>query len=148
MGCIPAQIFFRLATLILNLNLVCRKILVPHYSSKYVVIDLSIFNNEISNYIFNQRLQSVNGGDSILVEMYLTYKFQQGKAQLYGGELSIDIHPIKHLHFENSLSAVYALNKGIPSKLQTDSNRYLPFVPPFHGISELRFNFDNETKPY
>jgi iron complex outermembrane receptor protein len=112
------------------------------YSSKYIIIDFSIFNNEISNYIYNQKLQSVNGGDSIL-QSVPAYKFQQGKAQLYGGELSVDIHPIKQLHFENSFSSVYALNRGIPSKLLTDSNKYLPFIPPVHGISELRYNFDN-----
>ncbi|HLK30082.1 MAG TPA: TonB-dependent receptor [Puia sp.] len=112
------------------------------YSSKYAVINLSIFNNNLSNYIFNQRLESVFGGDSTLVAGNQTYKFQQGKAELYGGELSIDIHPLKHLHFENSLSAVYALNKGIDAKQQTDSNKYLPFVPPFHGTSELRFDFE------
>ncbi len=113
------------------------------YASKYIVIDLSIFNNEISNYIFNQKLQSVFGGDSILLGVP-AYKFQQGKAESYGGELSIDIHPVKQLHFENSFSAVYALNKGIPSKLLTDSNKYLPFISPVHGISELRYNFDNK----
>jgi iron complex outermembrane receptor protein len=113
------------------------------YASKYLVIDFSIFNNEISNYIYNQKLQSVNGGDSILQNVP-AYKFQQGKAQLYGGEMNLDIHPIKQLHFENSFSAVYALNKGIPEKLLTDSNKYLPFIPPVHGISELRYNFDSK----
>ncbi|MBS1975002.1 MAG: TonB-dependent receptor, partial [Bacteroidetes bacterium] len=116
------------------------------YSSKYAVINLSVFNNDISNYIFNQRLQSVFGGDSVLVAGNQTYKFQQGKAKLYGGELSIDIHPIKPLHFENSISAVYALNKGIVPKQLTDSNKYLPFIPPLHGISELRYDFDIKEK--
>src|SRR5579862_2907459 len=112
------------------------------YASKYLVIDFSIFNNEISNYIFNQKLQSVYGGDSVLQNVP-AYKFQQGKAQLYGGEMNLDIHPIKQLHFENSFSAVYALNKGVSGKFLADSNKYLPFITPVHGISELRYNFDN-----
>ncbi|MBS1918298.1 MAG: TonB-dependent receptor [Bacteroidetes bacterium] len=112
------------------------------YSSKYVVINFSVFNNAISNYIFNQRLLSANGGDSVIVAGNQTYKFQQGKAELYGGELSIDIHPVKALHFENSISAVYALNKGVDPKLQSDSNKYLPFIPPLHGTSELRYDFE------
>jgi iron complex outermembrane receptor protein len=114
------------------------------YSSNYVVINLSIFNNHISNYIFNQRLESAYGGDSVLVAGTQTYKFQQGKAELYGGELSIDFHPVKQLHFENSISAVYALNKSISPESQTDSNKYLPFVPPLHGASELRFDFNRK----
>lgn len=114
------------------------------YSSKYAVIQLSIFNNNLNNYIFNQRLLNSAGDDSVIVAGNQTYKFQQGKAALYGGELSIDIHPVKPLHFENSLSVVYGKNKGVDPKLQNDSNRYVPFIPPLHGVSELRY--DIETK--
>ncbi len=113
------------------------------YSSKYAVITLGVFNNTISNYIFNQRLlNSTGSGDSVIVTGNQTYKFQQGKANLYGGELSIDIHPIKPLHFENSLSVVYGQNKGVDAKLQSDSNKYVPFIPPLHGLSELRYDFE------
>lgn len=115
------------------------------YSSKYAVIELSFFNNSISNYIFNQRLLGADGNDSVLVPGNQTYKFQQGKAELYGGEVSIDIHPIKQLHFENSLSVVYGINKDIDPKLKSDSNKYVPFIPPLHGISELRFDFDAKS---
>jgi iron complex outermembrane receptor protein len=111
------------------------------YSSKYAVLSLSLFNNDISNYIFNQRLLSVNGGDSVIVAGNQTYKFQQEKANLYGGEVSVDVHPFTHLHFENSMSVVYGRNKGIDPKLQSDSNKYVPFIPPMHGISELRYDF-------
>ena len=112
------------------------------YSSKYALITLSLFNNTISNYIFNQKVVTNSGSDSVIVPGTQTFKFQQGKAQLYGGEISIDIHPVKGLHFENSLSVVYALNKGVDPKLQSDSNKYVPFIPPLHGISELRYDFD------
>ncbi|MEJ7588964.1 MAG: TonB-dependent receptor, partial [Ferruginibacter sp.] len=112
------------------------------YSSKYAAITFSIFNNQLSNYIFNQKLINRNGADSIIVAGNQTYKFQQGKARLYGGEIGIDFHPVKSIHFENSLSVVYGKNKGIDPKLQSDSNRYLPFIPPLHGVSELRFDFN------
>ena len=112
------------------------------FSSKYAVIDLSVFNNLISNYIFNQRVLNSAGGDSVLVPGNQTYKFQQGKAQLYGGEISIDIHPVKAIHFENSLSAVYGINKDIDPKLKSDSNKYVPMIPPLHGVSELRYDFN------
>ncbi|MBS1565920.1 MAG: TonB-dependent receptor, partial [Bacteroidetes bacterium] len=112
------------------------------YSSKYAVISLSLFNNNISNYIFNQRLLGANGADSVIVPGNQTYKFQQGKAELYGGEFSLDIHPIRALHFENSISAVYGKNKVTDAKLASDSNKYVPFIPPLHGISELRYDFE------
>ncbi|MHA4807228.1 TonB-dependent receptor [Flavitalea flava] len=115
------------------------------YSSKYAVITLSVFNNTLTNYIFNQRLLGAGGGDSVIVAGNQTYKFQQGKAQLYGGEVSVDFHPVKALHFENTFSATYALNKGIDPKLRSDSNRYLPFIPPLHGISELRYDFESKA---
>ena len=115
------------------------------YTSKYMIVNLGLFNNVISNYIFNQRLLSVNGGDSVLVAGNQTYKFEQREAQLYGGELSLDIHPVKALHFENSMSVVYGVNKGIDAKLQSDSNKYVPLIPPFHGISEIRYDFESRA---
>jgi iron complex outermembrane receptor protein len=111
------------------------------YTSPYVAATLSVFNNEISNYIYNQRLKGSDRGDSTIGGVTV-YKFQQGKAQLYGGEFSLDIHPVKVLHIENTVSAVYGLNKGIDAKYRTDSNRYLPFIPPVHGLSELRLDWE------
>ncbi|HEX4851542.1 MAG TPA: TonB-dependent receptor, partial [Puia sp.] len=102
------------------------------YNSKYVELSLSVFNNTISNYIFNQRVLKADGDDSVIVPGNQTFQFQQRKAQLYGGELNIDIHPIKALHFENSLSAVYGINKDIDPKLKSDSNKYVPLIPPLH----------------
>ena len=111
------------------------------FSSKYAEITLSIFNNTLSNYIYNQKLNSVSGGDSVLVAGNQTFKFQQGKANLYGGELSIDVHPVKQLHFENTLSVVYGRNLSVSGKSANDSTRYLPDIPPLHGITDLRFDF-------
>lgn len=115
------------------------------YSSKYAIITFALFNNTISNYIFNQKVVTNTGADSVIVPGTQTFKFQQGKAQLYGGEISIDVHPVNGLHFENSLSVVYALNKGVAQKLKSDSNKYVPFIPPLHGISELRYDFDAKS---
>jgi iron complex outermembrane receptor protein len=78
----------------------------------------------------------------VIVAGNQTYKFQQGRARLYGGEVSIDIHPVKSIHFENSISLVQGRNKGVDPKQLSDSNKYLPFIPPLHGMSELRFDFD------
>jgi len=111
------------------------------YSSKYAVIQLNLFNNSISNYIYNQKLLAASGQDSVIVAGNQTFKYQSGKAHLYGGELSVDLHPVRALHFENSLSIVYAQNKSAGAK-DADSTRYLPFIPPVHGVSELRFDFD------
>ncbi|HAH22697.1 MAG TPA: TonB-dependent receptor, partial [Prolixibacteraceae bacterium] len=58
------------------------------YSSTHVTGNAEIFTNTISNYIFNQKLLNDRGGDSIIVTGNQTFKYQQAKAQLYGGEVS------------------------------------------------------------
>ncbi len=117
------------------------------YSSKFAVIELNLFNNFITNYIYNKKLLGTNGLDSVIIPGNMTYKFEQARANLYGGELSIDLHPFKGVHFENSLSVVYALNKGelYHSYNVSDSEKYLPQIPPMHGISEVRFDFDSKS---
>ena len=113
------------------------------YNSTHITINADVFNNDIQNYIYNQKLASSAGGDSVIVPGNQTFKFVAAKANLYGGELSIDIHPhpLDWLHFENSISVVYGTNKGVPGMGKiSDSAKYLPFIPPLHTISELRTN--------
>ncbi len=114
------------------------------FSSKFAVIELNLFNNFISNYIYNQKLIGANGADSVIAGSGTpqTFKFQASRANLYGGELSIDLHPYKAVHFENSLSVVYAQNIGVAGTAVPDTEKYLPFIPPLHGNSELRIDFD------
>ena len=116
------------------------------FDTHHISSSVELFNNTIDHYIFNQKLQSTNGGDSIYIEAgnnYSVYKFKQTKAQLYGGEARLDIHPhpLDWLHFENSVSLVYALNKGGNGAVINDSNKYLPFIPPLHTNSEIRAEF-------
>ena len=116
------------------------------YSSHYVVATLDLFNNFISNYIYNQKLIKTDGADSMDNSGNTYFRFVSSKAQLYGGEASIDFHPVKALHFENSLSVVYGTNKGPQAKSMGDSAKYLPFIPPTHGISELRYEFNKDKQ--
>jgi iron complex outermembrane receptor protein len=113
------------------------------FNSEHISGSIEVFNNVISNYIYNEKLLSMNGGDSLFVksgEAYPVFKFRQTTAQLYGGEFSLDIHPhpLDWLHFENTASLIYATNLGGNSALITDSTKYLPYIPPFHTNSEVR----------
>ena len=113
------------------------------FNSTHVTINADVFNNDIQNYIYNQKLRNSLGEDSVIVPGNQTFKFVAARASLYGGELSIDIHPHPWdwLHFENSLSVVYGTNKGVDGQEKiSDSAKYLPFIPPLHTISELRAN--------
>lgn len=114
-----------------------------NYNTPHITIDAAIFNNNISNYIFNQKVLNGEGQDSIIVPGNQTFQFQAAKAHLYGAELSVDIHPhpLDWLHFENSLSVVYANNQSVNGQTKlSDSSKYLPFIPPLHTFSELRAN--------
>ena len=114
-----------------------------NFNTKIAVINFSVFYNSITDYIFNEKILNNEGADSTR-DGNTVYQFRQGRAALYGGELSIDIHPIEHLHFENSVSLVYGNLLSSPGKPITDSTRYLPDIPPMHGISELKYDFQNK----
>jgi iron complex outermembrane receptor protein len=116
------------------------------YRSDHISGDFELFNNNISNYIFNQKLLNYLGQDSIIVEGNQTFKFQQAEAQLYGLDAYLDIHPYDWLHFENSISVTYALNRGGNGTEVSDSSKYLPFIPPLHTNSELRANIKSKSK--
>ncbi|MDO3642041.1 TonB-dependent receptor [Mucilaginibacter sp. L3T2-6] len=105
-----------------------------------VSFSVELFNNKISNYIFQQ--QELNpDGSPVITGGYNTFTYVQSKARINGGEFSIDIHPLKWLHFENSMALTYGQNLGTGGPV-ADSLKYLPFIPPLHTHSELRGNFN------
>ena len=112
------------------------------YSSRYVAFTADVFYNYIQNYIYNQKLITASGADSIIVAPNQTFQFQSAAAQLYGGEVSLDIHPVRSLHIENALSLVYSDFLGHSGHAVADSERYLPLIAPIHGISEVRYDFN------
>ena len=121
-----------------------------YYSAKHITLEVDVFNNNISNYIYNEKVLNSHGQDSIIVPGNQTFQYQAAKAQLYGGEMSIDIHPhpLDWLHFENSISILYAYNRGVAGVPVTDSTKYLPFIPPLHTHSELRADIKKKFKHF
>jgi iron complex outermembrane receptor protein len=116
------------------------------FENEHISASAELFNNLISNYIFNQKMKSLISGDSIYMESgnaFPVFKFIQTKAQLIGGEARLDIHPhpLDWLHFENSLSYVQATNLGGHGAVINDSNKYLPFIPPLRIVSNLSAEF-------
>ncbi len=110
--------------------------------SNHVTGEINIFLNSIDSYIFNTRLTSVSGQDSIIDDAPV-YNFRSDHAELSGGEVSIDIHPHPYdwLHFENSFSMVNAVRVNQP-----DSLKYLPFIPAPRFASEIRTTFNGPLK--
>ncbi len=116
------------------------------FENEHISASAEVFHNQISNYIFNQALNSLMGGDSIFIEggnAYPVFKFIQTKAQLIGAEARLDVHPhpLDWLHFENAISFVQATNLGGNDASINDSNKYLPFIPPLRFTSDLSAEF-------
>ncbi len=123
------------------------------YNGTHVTASVELFNNDISDYIYNEKLVSVNGGDSLFEQAggpYPVFQFRQTRARLFGGELSLDIHPhpLDWLHFENAISFIQAENLGGAGRGVTDSTRYLPLIPPLHTSSELRASLGKRSGPF
>ena len=109
-------------------------------SSKDVSAEIDLFGNFINNYIFPKQLKNVvDGGDSIVnnVPGYSSapaFRYTQGNATLWGGEVMLDIHPtaIPWFDFYAAYSMVNASLNNTP-----DSAKYLPFIPPAKLKTEL-----------
>ena len=104
------------------------------YVTDHVSLSLNAFENQISNYIFPRKLESVFGGDSSR-DQNPVFRYEQGTARLYGGEASIDLHPhpLDWLHLETAFSMVRAVQLNQP-----ENSKYLPFIPADRLQTELR----------
>jgi iron complex outermembrane receptor protein len=110
------------------------------YNAEHLYINVALFGNYISNFIYIRKLQSADGTDSIPSvnneDNVPAYQYDQGNALLYGGELFVDLHPhpFDWLHLENSFSYV----RGTQTGNVTDSTRNLPDIPSARWLVQLR----------
>ncbi|OFY63376.1 MAG: hypothetical protein A3H98_04905 [Bacteroidetes bacterium RIFCSPLOWO2_02_FULL_36_8] len=114
-------------------------------NSEHFTFEISAFRNFVKNYIFSHKLTSRQGGDSVLIddeggEILNVFNYVQNNALLFGGEISMDLHPHPYdwLHFENNFSLVMGELSDLSGVTQ-----YLPFIPEPRYISELHAFFKN-----
>nr|MBP7856981.1 TonB-dependent receptor [Prevotella sp.] len=100
------------------------------YTTPWVTMQAAWFVNFIDNYVFASRV----GG--VMEDELPVYQYTQGNARLMGGEVSVDIHPVEALHFENAFSWVNAVQKDQPRE-----SKYLPMTPAPRWTSELKYDF-------
>jgi iron complex outermembrane receptor protein len=118
-------------------------------NNEHLTMGVNVFYNRINNFIFYRRLNSVFGGDSIVLndngEKLQSFRFDQNNAQLYGFEITLDLHPhpLDWLHFENRIS--YVRGKFINSIFGSDN---LPQIPSPRWVSELRADFKKPGKRF
>jgi len=116
-------------------------------NSKDAGLEIDLFNNNINDFIYAQGLKNSMGQDSINNSLNAAglgaapvYKYTQGPARLYGGEVSLNIHPSKLQWVE--LNATFSYVYGSLQQV-ADSAKYLPFVPPTRITADLKFHLKN-----
>lgn len=109
------------------------------YSSEHISLNVAGFYNFVQQFIFIQKLNGVDGGDSIPQtrneEGFPAFAYTQHDAHLLGAEMFLDFHPhpLDWLHLENTFSFVEGR-----TGLSPDSMKYLPLIPQTRWLIGLR----------
>lgn len=101
------------------------------YESEKIGGEFSLFYNAFNQFIYYRN--SENQTMSVDDVNYPVFRYVQGDALFYGGEVSVDYHITEQIHFENKASYVWAINQ--------ETELELPFIPPFHLNSLLSYEF-------
>ncbi|GLU53457.1 TonB-dependent receptor [Dyadobacter frigoris] len=115
-------------------------------STSHLTLSAYAFYNSISNFIYYRKLVSGSGSDSIVLdgnEKLIAYQYAQNKANLYGGEISIDIHPhpLDWLHIQSTFSYVRATLSE-----EQDGSKNLPLIPSGRLINTIKAEFGKKNK--
>jgi len=95
-----------------------------HFHSDFLMVDLAGFYNQISQYIYMAPTSdTTDDGDQI-------FRYMQSDAALYGGELSLNVLPLKWVDIKSSYS--YIVGKQ-------SNGDYLPFIPQNKIRSDVYF---------
>ena len=119
------------------------------WSSEHVSFTGNVFYNNVSNYIFYQKLLNNHLTDSIIIDAegtkYFAFAYQQQNAKLVGAEFNLDLHPhpFDGLHIENTVSYV----KGTFNDA-LDGSTNLPNIPSLRWISELRYELQKKSNSF
>ncbi|SEL81130.1 TonB-dependent receptor [Parapedobacter koreensis] len=121
------------------------------YSNPYVSATLSVFNNNLTNFIYLTQLTD-EAGDAITdAQGNRTFQYQQSKAQLYGIEATLSLSPpfLPGFSFDNALAITYGFNRDEIFKGDGIQGEYLPLIPPIHATSSMHqgFTFNSSWLP-
>lgn len=110
--------------------------------------EVSVFNNNIQNFIYMTALADAQGNPILDAQGNRTYQYEQSKAQLYGGEFWLGVHPRnwKGFRWDNSMSVVYGFNRKSGLKGKGTQGEYLPLIPPMMLNSSLSHRFEPQSK--
>ena len=102
--------------------------------------ELGAYYNYIDNFIFSDRLGSVNGGDSILVGEPV-FQYVANNAISAGITATLNIHPstVKWLEWDNGFTYSYSYFLGA-----TDSTRHIPYTPAPRLTSTVKLRLNDK----
>ena len=109
---------------------------------------LSVFNNYIRNYIYEDQKVDANGNPVVIVPGNKTFQYQQTNARLYGANATLNFHPesLKAFQFNNAFSLVYGYNLNGKYKGAGINGEYLPFIPPPRWLSSINYDVALKNK--
>lgn len=100
---------------------------------------LSVFNNNITDFIYLSQLLDENGNSITDAQGNKTYQYQQSKAQLYGVEATFSLSPSgwKGFSWDNAFTVNYGFNRSSRFKNTGKQGEYLPLIPPLRLLTSL-----------
>lgn len=113
--------------------------------------NVELFNNQISNYIFFQKMFDANGNPLEIVPGNFTYEYKQGSARIYGAEANINLHPrsMPWATVQHNLSLINGINTDEEAlKISGGAAKYLPLIPPFKTVTRLRLNILSKSNTF
>jgi iron complex outermembrane receptor protein len=115
---------------------------------KNISASISLFNNNMQNYIYLSQLTDANGNAVLDAQGNKTFQYEQAEAQLFGTELMLNIHPtgLKGFSFDNSFSMVYGFNRKKAFKNEGLNGEFLPLIPPAKLLSSLNQTIKTKSK--
>ncbi len=103
-----------------------------NYKGNDFLFSAAAFYNHFTNYIYLS-------GTGIQYLGFDVFHYLQSNANLYGGEVSVGIHPssLKGISYQSTFSTVIG---------KLSNNSYLPFIPADKLHHEIVFSFDDKKK--
>ncbi len=113
------------------------------YRDNTINASVSLFNNNIHQYIYLAALTDNNGNSIVNAQGNKTYQYQQSAAQLYGMEATLGIHPqmIRGFSFNNAFSLIYGYSRSDDVRGKGLNGEYLPLMPPLKWLASVHQDF-------
>lgn len=110
-------------------------------SFKDISGEVSLFHNNIDNFIFLEAVEGDDGGPKTDAQGNRFYDYKQSKAEMFGGEAWVEWHPrsIEGLKFYNSIALVYGYNRDKRYKGKGSMGEYLSLIAPLNFRSDLSY---------